>query len=684
MSHHPLRQLPFWAIAAFALSGSVRAATPQIVSVSPSSGSGQTQTFTLTVSDADGASDVSSIDMLINGSFDKNNACWMYFGTGANQVWIYGDGGVWEGPIGPGGNTAQNSQCAIQFLSSSSSGNDVSFTVSITFSSAWLGAKTIWGESLDQEKDDSGYQQVGTYTVVHQGPTQDFSVAVTPDHLDTTPGHLVNYTFALTSINGFSARVNCTPTASPQPSGLSMFTLDSEGGLTSAFTIPADGTATGTLRINTDSSTPPTTGIAITLACQDNNLQHSAQTTLNLDSPETPTVSITPASGNGSTQTFTINATDSGGFTAIGNMNFLISPSFDGTNACWLYYLANTDPQTKAPSGTLSLASDDTSSWSSTAVTSDPNNVTPLFNSQCSVFPSSTTVSGSGDTLTLMVTVTFTASFTGPKNLYVRAGDVGGPDSGYQQLGTFTTQAGNGNPDFDIIVSPTSQSITGAGRLFYSATVHGVYGYSNTVTLSISGLPPDSTVVPETSFSIQPSQAAYFYVMTAGDTPTGNYTPTVTGTDGTLTNSQTFGVNVTGASVPTLSTTPDSGTGTTQTFVFTATGTAQAQPQDMDVLFNTTLNGAHGCWIYGTSSGETALASDDGSLWQVAGFNTTVQNSQCSVTSNPGQDPTGQMSINVTITFSSSFSGTKNIYVDADNTQGGNTGYQLQGTWTIP
>jgi hypothetical protein len=560
----------------------------------------------------------------------------------------------------------------------------VSFTVTITFSSAWLGDKTIWGESLDQAKNDSGYQQVGTYTVVHQGPAQDFSVSISPDHLDTTPGHVVTYHFTLTSINGFSGTVACNASANPAPSGLAVFSVLPQG------PVPANGTQTGQLTANVSGSTPVTSNVAITLACQDSDLQHNAQTILNIASPETPTVAISPSSGTGSTQTFTITATDPGGFTAIGQLGLLISPSFDGRNACWLFYGANGDPNTNTPSGTLALASDDTSNWSSaTDVTSDPAQASPIFNSQCSVFGGPTAVSGSGDTLTLTVTLTFTSAFTGAKNLYVRAQDVGGPDSGYQQLGTFTTQAGNGNPDFEILVSPATQSVTGQGRLVYSATLRGVYGYSGTVDLSVSGLPPNSTATWDPSFpsSIKPNQTAYFYVNTTGDTPTGSYTPAVNGTDGTLTNSQNFGVNVTGAAMPTVSVTPNSGSGTTQNFNFVVTGTSEADPADIDVIFNSSVNGSHACWIYKKNGGTAGLASDDGSLWQTMNpvLAPTAQNSQCTVTLHAVNDPRGQMTLNVTITFNSTFAGTKNIYIYADNIEGGNTGgYQLEGTWTIP
>jgi hypothetical protein len=677
MPRNPVRSVVLFTVAALFFSFRSDAAQPQIVSVSPSSGSGQTETFTLTVSDSAGAADISSIDMLVNSAFDKTNACWLFFDHRSKLMEVASDQGGWfSSEIGYGG-TQQNSQCSVQFVSSADSGNNASFTVTITFSSAWLGAKTIWAESLDLAKNDSAYQQVGTYTAVHSGPTQDFSVSITPSHLDTTPGHTVAFNYTITSINGFAGNVGVTATANPQPSGMVVFPS-----LGSSRSLPANGTATGQIMAVTSTSTPPTNNVTITVVFQDANLQHTAQVTLNIASPATPFVSVSPSSGSGPTQTFVISATDPGGFTAIGQMNFLISSSFDGTNACWFYYQPGPDPNTAAPSGNLTLANND-GSWSgsnSTNVGSDPNSVTPIFNSQCSVFGGPTTVSGSGDTLTLNLTLTFTSSFVGQKVMFLRAADAGGPDSGYQQVGTFTTAAGTSGPDFSIAVTPASQSVTGQSRAVYSVIVKDVNGFAGTVNPSVTGIPPNSTLTPPAS--IAPNQWS-FAVNTTGTTPTGAYTLTVTGTSGALSHSQSAVLNVQAAPLPVLTSSPDSGSGTTQAFAFVAMEPDSASITDMNILFNTTVDGSHACWIYAGQHG-ISLASDDGTLWLAVDSNHTMQNSQCTVVVSPTTDPAAAASLNATITFSGSFSGTKNIFMHAANTEGGDTGYQLQGSWTVP
>ena len=108
--------------------------------------------------------------MLINSSFSKQNACWIYFDNVHKQMALYLDNGTWSQPVRAGGSSFQNSQCTVQLVSGSDSGNNAAFTVAITFSGAWVGSKTIWGESLDLAKDDSGYQPAGSFDVTSNGP----------------------------------------------------------------------------------------------------------------------------------------------------------------------------------------------------------------------------------------------------------------------------------------------------------------------------------------------------------------------------------------------------------------------------------------------------------------------------------------------------------------------------------
>jgi hypothetical protein len=63
---------------------------------------------------------------------------------------------------------------------------------------------------------------------------------------------------------------------------------------------------------------------------------------------------------------------------------------------------------------------------------------TTLQNSQCSLNVAATSASMNGNTLTLNLAMTFKPAFAGAKNIYMYGVDVSGPNSGWQQLGTWT------------------------------------------------------------------------------------------------------------------------------------------------------------------------------------------------------------------------------------------------------
>jgi hypothetical protein len=132
---------------------------------------------------------------------------------------------------------------------------------------------------------------------------------------------------------------------------------------------------------------------------------------------------------------------------------------------------------------------------------------------------------------------------------------------------------------------------------------------------------------------------------------------------------------------------PSSGSGLQQTFTFTATdsGGSTGNLTGLNALFNSTLDGSHACWMFYDGRSQLWLASDDASAWTATGGNNpTVQNSQCGVTIASDSSYGGSLVVSITVTFTNSFSGTKNIYMHAANGQGGDTGYPIEGTWTVP
>ena len=97
------------------------------------------------------------------------------------------------------------------------------------------------------------------------------------------------------------------------------------------------------------------------------------------------------------------------------------------SGGCYLFY--------HRPTNAIYLTNDLGTAWQ-TPVT--PGQSGTLQNSQCSVNPLSSSVSGSGNTLTINITITFKTGFSGTKFIYMEVYD-GAGDSSWQQRGSWTT-----------------------------------------------------------------------------------------------------------------------------------------------------------------------------------------------------------------------------------------------------
>jgi trimeric autotransporter adhesin len=144
------------------------AAPPQAVSVSPSSGSGSSQTFSFVYSDAQGASDISVAQVIINGTLTYANGCYIWTSPAAGSIWLYNDAtSSWMGPstLGTAG-TLQNNQCMVNVGASSRTlvGNVYTLNLAITFQSGFVGTKGLYGYASSAGGLNSGWQALGNWT----------------------------------------------------------------------------------------------------------------------------------------------------------------------------------------------------------------------------------------------------------------------------------------------------------------------------------------------------------------------------------------------------------------------------------------------------------------------------------------------------------------------------------------
>jgi hypothetical protein len=106
----------------------------------------------------------------------------------------------------------------------------------------------------------------------------------------------------------------------------------------------------------------------------------------------------------------------------------------------------------------------------------------------------------------------------------------------HTRIGTFKV-AGCGttaSPDFTVVATPASQTVTAGASTTYTATANPANGYSKSVNWTVSGLP----IGAAGSFSptsTAPNVSSTLTVTTnSSTTPAGSYTLTITGSDGTL------------------------------------------------------------------------------------------------------------------------------------------------------
>ncbi len=538
------------------------AAAPTADSVTPNSGSGLTQNFTFKFSNPTGYANLGVVYTLINGGLSAAGGCIPYYVPASNSIYLFNDAGnAVTGPliVGTGG-ALSNSQCSIDAGQSSAngSGNTLTLTLAITFNSSFKGTQTIFGYAADNASGNSGWQTLGTWTPSGGGaiPTPPSADSVSPQ---SGSGANQTFTFLYSSVNGYqyiadayalinsslSAAGGCIPYYVQSTNSLYLFN-DAGNGAIGPVTPGSAGTLSNSqCTINAAGSTVSGANkiLALKLAISfkpafagDKKVYGAAIDAANLNSgwqtlgvwntsgsitPLPPTAdSVTPASGSGASQTFTFKFSSSNGYQYVTSAYMLINSSLNAAAGCVPVYLQQTnafylfnDAGTNV-SGPLAPGSNGT-----------------LSNGQCTINGAGSSVSGSGNTLSVVLPITFSPSFKGAQTVFGYAGDAGGMNSGWRTLGTWTpTAVGPAAPTADS-VTPASGS--GASQVFtfkYSspsgfANLSSVYALFNTSVNAAAGCVP--AYLPG-------SNALYLF----NDAGTGLLGPITPGGAGSVSNSQ--------------------------------------------------------------------------------------------------------------------------------------------------
>ena len=214
-------------------------------------------------------------------------------------------------------------------------------------------------------------------------------------------------------------------------------------------------------------------------------------------------MAVSPPAGLGTQQQFSFQATDSLAATDLTTLGILFNSSTNASNACTVIY--------NRAQNTLSLLTD--------AGAAPAGSLTPgsgsQQNSQCALNGSGSTVSSSGNTLTVNLALTFLAAFTGTKNVYM---DATNPFEtvNWQSVGTWITAA---TPAMSV--SPASGN---AAQETFSLQVSDPLGAADLTTV---GLLFNATASTTGACAVIYNQAqnALLLLTDAGAQPVSSITP---------------------------------------------------------------------------------------------------------------------------------------------------------------
>jgi hypothetical protein len=721
---------------------------PTVGAVTPDSGSGAGSTFTFTFFDNSGASNLTSVSILLNASASVSTACSVTYNRAANTLALLTDAGAAPAStITPGSGSQQNSQCTLTGAGSSASvsGAQLTLTLVLAFQSAFGGSKTVYGQASNSG-GSTGWQQLGSWTVPSAALPS--AVSVSPS---SGSGAAQNFTFTFSDTSGASnltavsvllnasasTTAACSVTYNRAANTLALLT---DSGAAPASTItPGSGSQQNsqcTLTGAGSSASVSGTQLTLTLVLAFQSAFSGSKTvygqaansngstgwqqlgswtvpSASLPSP----VSVSPASGSGIAQGFTFTFSDSRGYSAISSVGFIINSTATGVGGCRMLYY----PSAKA----LYLAPDSNSGWLPVVYAGQS---TTTSNSQCTADMSGSSSTGSGATLTVVLSLRFQTSFSGARNVYMEAYD--GADSGYQLKGTWTipstvppspvsvTPNSGGGPSqtfafqftdprgataissVSVIINST---LTGAGGCYilYYRAARVLYLASDTATAWLSPITlgaSANTQNSQCSISASGSSASSngndltvnlaITFQTAFNGARNIYMEAYDGLDSGWSQKGAWTVAAVTPLGP-VSVTPSSGSGATQTFAFLlADPRGYASIQSTSVVINSSLIGAGGCYIlHYRAANVLYLANDTATAWLTPitlGGSATTQNSQCSISAS-GSSSSGsgnQLTINLAITFKAAFQGTRNVYMEVYD--GSDSGWFQKGTWTIP
>jgi hypothetical protein len=439
-------------------------------------------------------------------------------------------------------------------------------------------------------------------------------------------------------------------------------------------------------------------------------------------------VSVTPSSGSGLNQTFSFAYADTFGLGDIRMVQMHFQTQLVAGNACYLQYTRATN--------TIQLVDDSGGGYSGSVLLGTAGK---LANSQCALDTGASSISVSGNNLTVNLALTFSGTFTGTKTVSISGVSSDGTFSGWQVKGTWTVPLGGSVKPTNVSVSPSSGSgssqtfsflftdsagfadinlvqvhlqtqlvgqnacylqftrATNVIKLLADSGTNYVgsapIGVAATLNNSQCTLDAGASSVTSSGTSVILNLALVFKPLFAGPK---NVSMSAVNNANVFSGWQTMGAwtvtTQTGNQLPTnTSVTPRSGAGSGQLFSFVYSDAfGYADIDWVQIHFHTELVADHACYIqYTRATNSVRLLNDAGTDYVGAGGALgsagTLSNSQCTLdaglssVSGLGND----LTVNLALTFPAGFIGAKTISMAASSNAGLFSGWQPKGTWNV-
>ena len=472
-----------------------------------------TQTFTLVYSDSSGVSDLKEVFALINTPFRASAACYVAYVPSTNLMYLYSDAGtgVTSTAVTPGSSAvAANSQCSLAGTGSSvtTSGNNLTLSVALTFSASFAGQKSVFLSAAGQTAT-SGWIQKGTWTPAIAGPPS--VTSITPSTgAGVTSQFSINYADPSGAADLSEVFVLFNTTLNPSNAcyvgyvvATNKMYLYNDAGTAFLITAVTPGTAVSasnsqcTLNGANSAITASADNLILTVSLtfsgtflgQKNAYELAAgktqssgwvqKGTFNTSPPFV--LSESPSSGTGLVQTFTAIYVDPSGISDLTSVTLRVGPLLQA-NGCDVSYFPATNQ--------MELLNDAGTAFLPTIVT--PGTATSVSNSRCTLNGMGSSIGVSGNNLTMNAALTFASNFYGQQ--FISAYAIGKTASGgLEQFGSWTPAP---YPAPSVIsLSPTA----GTGR-------------TQTFTVVYTGIgnPQDYNLLVLFNNTFNPAGACYF------------------------------------------------------------------------------------------------------------------------------------------------------------------------------